>query len=192
MKRYKPMHQKKCLRIGIGRLSVICVFMIAAVVTISIGASFSKMTSSAKGNSGAQVAAFIVEADGGTEENVFLDCEKGMPQTATYSFAVTNAKNGKSAEVAMKYDVVITLKKALPEGLSMTIPTESGEISGSVSSDSLTYTFSDPEWVFAAGTAQTREHAVKITVQEEIMNATMGSTISLTGISVGVHAEQID
>lgn len=192
MKRYKPKHLKKRQRIGIGRLSVICICMLAVAATISTGTTLSKMVSTAGGSSSAQVAAFIVEANGGTEENILLDCETQIPQTADYSFTVTNAKDEKAAEVAMKYDVVITLQKALPEGLSMTIPAESGEVSGSASSDGLIYTFSNPEWVFEAGNAQTRAHTVKITAQEEIMNATMGSTISLAGISVGVHAEQLD
>lgn len=188
MKRYKPKHLKKRHRKGIGRISILCL----CVVVVVTGVTLSKMVSTAAGSANAEAAAFIVEASGAVDEGIVLDCKTQRPQIGTYAFDVTNAKDGKAADVAMKYDVVITLKQALPSGLSMTIPTKDGELSGTASSDGLTYTFSSPEWVFDAGTVQTHSHTVKITAQEEIIDATWGSTISLAKISVGIHAEQLD
>lgn len=182
MKRYKTKHLKKRQRIGIGRLSVICICILAVAATISTGVTLSKMVSTATGSASAQVAAFIVEAEEGMPSDLTIDCAEA-DKTASYTFAVTNTKDGKTAEVSVKYDLIVTLPDALPESLTMTVDGKEG----TASEDGLVYTFADIE-TLPAGQAATQNCTLLFMADTNLVE----KDFRVDGIKIDIHTEQVD
>ena len=182
MKRYKPKHLKKRQRIGIGRLSVICICMIATITILSTGTTLSKMVSTAAGSSSAQVAAFIVEANGSKQELLTVDCNSNTANAA-YSLSVTNEKNGKVSEVSIKYNIIVTLPEALPNGVTVKV----GDKAGTLSADKKTYTFADVG-TFPAGIKATHNCTLLFEADTNLVE----DEYLIENIQVSIHTEQVD
>ena len=182
MKRYIPQHTSRRKRVPTGRMIAVCILLIAAVATLSVGITLAKMVSTAHGSDSAQAAAFIVEANGGSGQTLTIDCA-ATSTTAEYSFTVTNTKDGKTAEVSMEYDVIVTLPEALPAGLTMTINGKEG----TASAGNKTYTFSNVG-TFSAGTNKTDSCTLTFTANA----GEITQDYHLGAIDVSIHAEQVN
>ena len=124
----------------------------------------------------------IIDLKGSSSDNLTIDCGQGI-KVAEYDFAVTNTKDGKTAEMSFRYDVIVTLNEALPNGLSITVDGKSG----TVSSDEKTVTFTDVGR-FAAGNSQKHEHILAFSV----VNASfLSQDYAFANTSVSVRAEQV-
>lgn len=175
---------------------VFCYLLVVTLIFTGIG--LAKYSHTVTGNTEARVAAFIVDtsytatpADGFTIDfSTGTETEKDVN---TLNFTVSNSKDGKTAEVAIKYKLVVTLPQALPDGLTMKMSTGGTEgITGTASADGKVYTFSDAGWTFSAGTGQTRSHTLRfIGNRSTLLGATTETEITLTNVSVSVLAEQI-
>lgn len=182
MKRYIPRHAGKRKPIPSNRIIVVCILLITAIATLTVGITLAKMVATGGGNSRAQAAAFIVEAAEGTPSDLKIDCNTGAT-TASYSFAVTNTKNGKTAEVSVKYDLIVTMQEALPESLTMTV----GEKEGIASENGLVYTFTDVG-VLPAGQVATQSCTLLVTADSNLVE----KDFSIDGINIDIHTEQVD
>ena len=158
------------------------VILSAAIFAMACGVSFAKNLSSSTGDDNAQVSALIIDLRVSSSDNLTIDCGQGI-MTAEYNFTVTNTKDGKTAETSFKYDVIVTLPEALPEGISITVD---GKI-GTASSDRKKVTIKDVGR-FAAGNSQTHDHSLVFSVVNE---AFLLRDYVFANISVSVRAEQV-
>ena len=168
-------------RIG-ARTAFALVILFATLLAAASGVSFAKNLSSSSGGDNAQVSVLIMEVRGSSSDNLKIDCSQGI-MTAAYNFAVTNKKDGKTAELSFKYDVIVSLPEALPEGISITVD----GTSGTLSSDRKTVTIADVGR-FAAGKSQTREHTLVFSVVDE---SSLLKDYVFANTSISVRAEQI-
>ncbi len=164
------------------RLTFALVVLFATLLASASGVSFAKNLSSSTGDDNAQVSALIIDLRVSSSDNLTIDCGQEI-MTAEYNFTVTNTKDGKTAETSFKYDVIVTLPEALPEGISITVD---GKI-GTASSDRKKVTIKDVGR-FAAGNSQTHNHALVFSVVNE---AFLLRDYVFANISVSVRAEQV-
>ena len=158
-------------------LVIVCATLLAAV-----GVSFAKNLLSSSGGDNAQVSVLIIDLKGSSSDNLTIDCGQGIA-TASYNFAITNKKDGKTAELSFKYDVILKLPEALPEGISITVD----GANGTTSSDRKTVTIADVGR-FTAGNSQTHEHTLVFSV------VNLGSVLKdyrFANMGVSVRAEQV-
>ena len=156
--------------------------IVFATLLAAVGVSFAKNLLSSSGGDNAQVSVLIIDLKGSSSDNLTIDCGQGI-KVAEYDFAVTNTKDGKTAELSFRYDVIVTLNEALPNGLSITVDGKSG----TVSSDEKTVTFTDVGR-FAAGNSQKHEHILAFSV----VNASfLSQDYAFANTSVSVRAEQV-
>ena len=158
------------------------VILSAAIFVMACGVSFAKNLSSSSGGDNARVSVLIMDARGSSSDNLMIDCGQGFTK-ASYNLVVTNTKDGKTAELSFKYDVIVRFNEALPEGIAISVD----KINGTVSSDRKTVTISDVGR-FTAGTTQTREHTMVFSV----VNANfLLRDYVFKNVNVSVRAEQI-
>ena len=156
--------------------------IVFATLLAAVGVSFAKNILSSSGGDNAQVSVLIIDLKGSSSDNLTIDCGQGI-KVAEYDFAVTNTKDGKTAEMSFKYDVIVTLNEALPNGLSITVDGKSG----TVSSDEKTVTFTDVGR-FAAGNSQKHEHILAFSVVDASF---LSQDYAFANTSVSVRAEQV-
>ena len=178
----KMLRNEETKRRNSARLTFALVVLFAALLVSASGVSFAKNFSSSTGGDNAQVSALIIDLRVSSSDNLTIDCGQGIT-TAEYNFTVTNTKDGKTAETSLRYDVIVTLPEALPEGVSITVD---GKI-GTASSDRKTVTIKDVGR-FAAGNSQTHNHSLVFSVVNE---AFLSRDYVFANISVSVRAEQV-
>ncbi len=172
LKQYQLNHLKKekkrrCLPVS----ALIMYLMIAALLTT--GVSFSRYTTSVSGFCSARVARFDVTAS--FPDTAAIEMSEGTGTRAEYSFEVTN-----NSEVAVSYDIKVSLPKALPAGIKLSMD----DIS--VMSDG-----SQNEFVFPGGelgdNGGTRTHTLIITADYTALTETYYQKVSIS-----ITAVQID
>ncbi len=162
--------------------SAFALVIVFATLLAAVGVSFAKNLLFSSGGDNAQVSVLIIDLKGSSSDNLTIDCGQGI-KVAEYDFAVTNTKDGKTAETSFRYDVIVTLNEALPNGLSITVDGKGG----TVSSDEKTVTFTDVGR-FAAGNSQKHEHILAFSV----VNASfLSQDYAFANTSVSVRAEQV-
>ena len=164
------------------RLFFASIILFATLLATASGVSLAKIFSSSNGGDNAQVSVMVVDLKGSSSDNLTIDCGQGIA-AASYNFSITNTKDGKTAELSFKYDVIVSLLEALPEGISVTVD---GTI-GTLSSDRKTVTIADVGR-FAAGKSQTREHTLVFSVVDE---SSLMKDYVFANTSISVRAEQI-
>lgn len=164
------------------RLFFASIILFATLLATASGVSLAKIFSSSSGGDNAQVSVMIVDLKESSSDNLTIDCGQGIA-TASYNFAITNTKDGKTAELSFKYDVIVSLPEALPEGISITVD----GTSGTLSSDRKTVTIADVGR-FAAGKSQTREHTLVFSVVDE---SSLLKDYVFANTSISVRAVQI-
>lgn len=145
------------------------------------GVSFAGYISTASGSDSGRTAAGIVAVTHDENTTLALDRPDGAATEATseFNFSVSNS----ISEVTIQYDIVVSLDKALPDGITM----ELDGVPCSGSNDN-TYTFSDIG-TFDAGVSKSIPH--KLTFQGDFdIYHTPGS--AEFPIHISVYAEQID
>ncbi len=186
MKRDIPRDAGKEKRITTGRIIAVSICLTAAIATLTVGITLTRMVSTVGGRDSAQAAAFIVEAEGGAPSALKIDFDKvdlAGTGVASYAFAVTNTRNGKTAEISVKYDLIVTLPEALPNGVKMTIKGKAA----SVSADGKTHTFKDAG-TFKAGQEETHNCVLTFSANSGYVT----EDFMFEKIQVSVHAEQVD
>lgn len=158
------------------------IILFVTLLASASGVSFAKNFSSSTGGGNAQVSTLIIDLRVSSSDNLTIDYGQEIT-TAEYNFTVTNTKDGKTTETSFKYDVIVTLPEALPQGISITVD----GTSGTASSDGKTVTFTEVGR-FAAGNSQTHNHSLVFCVVDVgllLQNYVFANT------SVSVRAEQV-
>lgn len=168
-------------------LNITLVLLVAALVVSSVAVVSSgtaaKFLAAAVGGDKAQVAIFAADANAVSTGALEINCNTGKNE-ASYQFAVSNQKNGKTSEVAMGYTIEVTLPKALSAGLAMAID----GVSGTVDSSGKTYIFTYEDWTFDAGVAETQTHTLTFVADPAVQDF----NVEMDKIKVSVTIEQIN
>lgn len=146
------------------------------------GVSLARYITTADGSDAARVASGLVTVD--YEENT-TQMEMVRPWddgvlTEDFKFTVSN----NSSEVAIRYDVVVTLDKALGEGVTMTLD----EKKGTKTDEGKQYEFANVG-TFAAGVDQTNTHTLSFAGD---FNTIESGTDDNYDIQISIRSRQID
>ena len=148
-------------------LAVWLVFLL--VVTLAVGTSIARYSSSASGFSIARVARFQMTTATGYEDNAkTVQLHAGSGGAGTYEFTITN-----DSEVAVRYSVIV---KNVPANVSVTLGDET-----LISTGSGTLTFTAKQLGIGA--------AVTCTLT---FSALEGAEIGTVNASVQAYVEQVD
>lgn len=142
------------------------------------GVTFSAYISSAGGSDSARVAAGGISVTSVSNTDIKMKRPAGDSITEeNFEFKVSN----NDSEVAIRYDVAVSLDEALPDGVTM-------ELDGAIPSenDDCQYIFSDMG-EFEAGTEETKTHTLTFQGDYDII-----SDFYEREITISVRAEQID
>lgn len=143
-------------------LSAYLSYLLVATLLFT-GVSFSKFASAAEGSDTASVAKFSVDAAAYEDNTLTMDCKSIINAGAdSYIFTVTS-----DSEVTVSYDVVITLEKALPEGVNMTLEKGAEQIPCTMTDSGKSFTAKNV-CTIAAGTPQTDQY--KLHFEEQTSN----------------------
>lgn len=145
-----------------------------ACTMLFTGASFARYLTRAEDSDDARAAACVIE----TKETGAADTAITGSGNAAYTFTVSNQKDGQVSEVALTYDVVVTVDGTLPAGAAITLDGRTWNVSGN------RHTFTGAG-TFEAGKDEEHTHTLAVSVSD-IADAANVS------IDVAVHAEQID
>ncbi len=167
-------------------LAVYLAFLLIAALAFT-GASFASYKTVATGSDSARVARFVVaaEKDAAQREDLTLDSTK---PSATYTFTVSNtdANGANINETATRYSIVVTLPKALPTGVTMTLTRDTDTTAITNTQSGNVYTFSDNGMLFSAAVARPDTYILTFTADSSAGSGT------LEGINITVNAEQVD
>lgn len=187
----------KTRRYSIFLLPLLCLTLF--VGAMATGVTYSNYTSGLSVSESADVAGFSVTSVGQTltDNNLILDCRSILTAGATsYTFTVDC-----DSAVTVSYDMTITLAKALPTGVTMTMT--KGDTPCTLTQNGNTFTVENAGTV-EAGVAQSDTYTIYF--NEETANtlsapaAKYKETNSFTpqqrstkyGVTIKISAEQID
>ncbi len=146
----------------------------------AISATAASYYSAKTGGSGVGIAKWDVSVEFMGENDFTLIDSEGK-RTAEYFFSVTS-----KSEVALSYEIVLTMPKAIPDGLSFIIKDiNDGDILPSISEDGLTYTFVNADDFRFSANGGKNEHTL------EISTDFTHNSIALEDIEVRVIASQL-
>lgn len=145
------------------------------------GVSFARYITTASGSDAARVAAGLVTVDyDDTNEIKLVRPSTDGLLTENYKFTVSNG----SSEVAIRYDVVVTLDKPLNSGVTMTLDGQPGtETDGEKQ-----YEFTNMG-TFAAGENDTYTHTLSFTGD---FGTIRPGTEDTYDIKISIRSQQID
>lgn len=163
---------------------LLCLLLILAAVS---GFGFAKMQAQDASSDSSRVAALVYEATGSSNRNLVLNCndttdEAEQVLTASYSFTIANTKDGNTAEVSMQYDVIVEMNTALPDGITVTVD----DITGVISSDRKTISFSNTDWKLDAAASESKIHVLKFEADPAVVdkNAEIGLYITARFVQI--------
>lgn len=153
--------------------------------------SFAKFAVSGDAGDTARVASFSVSAATGSQTDKTLNFSDASQkfttsQSAAYEVKVTNVENGKTAEVAVGYDIIVTVNSAdiAPEALKLSI--DGTQLTAVQQAGKLIYTYTASPMPASESTRRT--HTLTVAVASQYVE----SDIEKMPISVSVLFEQID
>ena len=154
--------------------------------------SFAKFAVSGDAGDTARVASFSVSAATGSQTDKTLNSSDASQkfttsQSAAYEVKVTNVENGKTAEVAVGYDIIVTVNSAdiAPEALKLSI--DGTQLTAVQQAGKLVFTYTAKTPMPACESTQ-RTHTLTVAVASQYVK----SDIDKMPISVSVLFEQID
>lgn len=152
---------------------LVCTFLLA-------GVSFSRYITFANGSDSARVAAGVVTVSFGDNTNMEMErpADDGT-QTENFQFSVSNS----DSEVAIRYDVVVTLDQTLGTGVTMTLDGNPG-----TEGADHTYTFSNMG-TFLPGEQSTRTHTLSFVGD---FASIPSGTDDIYKIQITIRSQQID
>lgn len=162
-------------------LSVWLSYLLVCTLLLT-GVSFARYTVTNSGDDTARAAAGQVTVDWTDNTNITLVASSTDEAAENYTFHVSN----NDSEVAIQYDVVVTVEEPSLEGVTMTLDNTSCT-QYYQDADKAVYEFSGAG-IFAANVYNTNEHT--LTFADNSGNSTSG-TKKYT-IQIAVRAQQID
>lgn len=163
-------------------LAAMCVLLILSF-TGEFG--YSAMKSSSTGNDSSRVAAYVVSATSNeSSRDLSINCNEEGQNVASYTFHVANNKNGNVSEVDISYSIQLLLGVSLPKGITVDID----GVTGILSSDRQTITFTSAEWLFAKNEPQTFTHTMTFTADSDAEIA----AANIPNVQITIQTQQID
>ena len=163
---------------------LIAVFMLAAAtILLSSRTTVAKWRSAFSGTTNAKVAAFVVDVNEQSSDQLNINCNQGQ-NIVTYQFSVSNKKNDATSEVAIDYKVIVSLPNELPEGLSMEID----GVKGVAGLNKKIYTFTHDTWTFKPSIAKENVHRLTFTADPTILDY----NFDMEDIAISVKLQQIN
>lgn len=153
---------------------LVCTFLLT-------GVSFSRYISSASGSGSARVTKGVVTVSydkNNTQFEMTRPSDDGVEERA-FEFKVSND----TSEVAIRYDVVVTLDKPLKPGITMTLDGQPG-----TAGVGNTYMFSNVG-TFAAGVKEIKTHILSFSGNFQEISPETDDTYE---IQILIHSQQID
>lgn len=146
------------------------------------GVSFARYITTANGGDTARVAAGLVTVNyEESDAEIRLERPTGNSvETNKFEFSVSNG----SSEVAIRYDVVVTLDMPLKDGITMKLDGQTGTATGEENQ----YVFSNVG-TFAAGENETIPHTLSFEGDFGTIQKDMNDTYK---IEISVRSQQID
>lgn len=166
-----------------GRLPIQVYLAYLLVCTLLLtGISFSRYVSASDSADSARVAKGAVTVsydENGTAVELIRPWNDGI-LTEEFHFRVSNS----ASEVAIRYDVVVTLNEALKNGVTMKLDGKTG----TVKNDGKEYEFSDMG-TFEAGVNETNTHTLSLAGDFDTI---LPGTDDTYGIQITIRSRQID
>lgn len=159
-------------------------FIFLCIITTSIVTtmSFSKYQSTIAGTSNTATVSrpiLNVTLAENQEESLKINCNTDET-SANYSIVVSNKENNVISEVSLKYDIILTLPSAAPEGLTIKIDDNDAIQNGN------TYTIENAGQ-FSPSSSGENTHTFTFKADPDVIR-----DCSLEDITITVYAEQID
>lgn len=166
-----------------GRLPIYVYLGYLLICTLLLtGVSFANYVSTSTASDSACVAKGMVTVsydESKTEIEMSGPSDHGGVTESSFTFDVTN----NDSEVAIRYDVVVTLEESLPDGVTMKLDGKNGEVE-----DNNIYTFSNMG-TFQAGVNDIKTHTLSFTGDFSIYQ-TVGEFSY--PVEISIRSEQID
>ena len=163
-------------------LHIYLIYLLVCTVLLT-GVTFSHYITTTNGGDNANVAGGIIVVT--SNSNTELIMEQPFDSsivTQDFSFEVFNYSSNAISEVAIQYDVIVTLNEKLPDGVSLTM--DGNDYSASDNNNK--YTFSNAG-TFEAGVQDSNTHTLSFTGDYSIINEQ-----AERNITISIYAEQID
>lgn len=162
-------------------LSAYLAYLLVCTLLLT-GVSFSRYLTTTGGTAAARVASGVVEVEYDPDSaHIFMErpWDDGI-QTEEFVFTVSN----QASEVAIQYDLEITLNKALPNGVTV-------ELDGTtcIQNYATSYTATGAGIFTAGGSEQTNTHCLTFVGDYSTIKS---GTDESRKITIRVHATQID
>lgn len=182
--KYFAPSDREPIRLGSWMMRLVAVLICFLLVSFHLMTGlYAKYSSTATGSDSARVAKFQVVVTGDAA-NISVACTQMPGDEAVYAITVEN-----DSEVAVKYDVIVTLFTAIP-GVSLTLDGETGT---QIGSDPTQLKFENLGQ-FTPNDPTAKEHTLTFQVNwNDFTAAKTGSTATENfTFSIAVHAEQVD
>ena len=135
----------------------------------------------------ARIALYAMHVDASGSNWNDLEMEVIETATASQSYVLYNKdSNDNISEVDMTYKFVVELSQALPDGTTMILTDEAGEVTPQISQDHCVYTFTADTWLFEAD--QLGEKPFTLTFLSD--NTNRDAQSATLSVSVSVITEQ--
>ena len=164
-------------------IPLIAVVYLLVIFSLLFGITAARFRAGANGSAQIHIASFAANTATVTGGDLTVDCSADET-TATYTFSVSNYKDGVTAEVDIGYWITVAVSSPLPSGVNMSIDGKSG----TTSNDGLVYSFESDTWVMTAGTKQTTNHTLTFTVDPDALT----DSVQIDNVNVSVTVEQIN
>lgn len=158
--------------------------LLLACSLLLVGTTGARYLSSDANAEGARVAAGALSVTSTSNDEVALTTPAdGSEVSRSFSFTVSNSEGGRVSDVAITYDVEITLEEALPEGVTLQLDGRSA----AATEGGTRYVFGNAG-TFEAGAAGSRAHELAF-----VATGGVGSGVDYqSDVTVSVIAEQVD
>ncbi len=148
--------------------------------------SFAKFATSGGGSDGARVAGFSVDAIGEDNKDLSIEfTETTGTKSVSYLITAYNYTENNVTEVAVTYDVVVTVTGGLPDGVSVTLD---GKAPSSSTGGVITFATAG---TFAASVESSKTHTLTFTGDSAKINTDFTGDNRID-INIDVKFEQID
>ncbi len=157
------------------RLITLAVVVAAFLTCALVGTTVAKFMSGYSVSAGASTAKFDISVSGEPED---LSLTREADE-ASFTFSVTS-----TSEVAVTYDVILTLPEDLPSGVTLTLTVGNQTIEPTVSGRS--YTFRNADVLKFSASGGTNSHVLKVKAEAQAFSA----DVSMEDIGIRVEATQ--
>ena len=182
------LQKKSRLSLKILEVVLICLTVFFVVVSISlVQAKFIKDSHSDE-NAG-NVAQYVLLSSPSTSKELTIDCRTDKTKatwTVDYPFSVSNTKDGKTSDVSIIYEIMITIPSELVDGVELSLNCNNTTLTPKQSTSTI-FLF-DGYSQFEAGNANSHSYTLTFTVDATVVV----NIFELNEININIDSRQVD